>query len=91
MKCHLIVAIVLGVLFSCRVASIAQSSDSLQAPPAVIEAWKDMRLGMFLCWGPVTLTGKEIGWSRSAPPDGKQRGLRCAFAAAGQNDSDSSV
>ena len=23
-----------------------------------------MRFGMFICWGPVTLTGHEIGWSR---------------------------
>ena len=26
-----------------------------------------MRFGMFICWGPVTLTGKEIGWSRGKP------------------------
>jgi alpha-L-fucosidase len=26
-----------------------------------------MRLGMFICWGPVTLTGREIGWSRGKP------------------------
>ena len=79
MKCHSIVAIVPGVLLSCQVASIGQSPDSLQAPAPVVEAWKDMRLGMFLCWGPVTLTGKEIGWSRSAPPHGKERGFCCAF------------
>lgn len=23
-----------------------------------------MRFGMFICWGPITLTGHEIGWSR---------------------------
>ena len=24
----------------------------------------DLRFGMFIHWGPVSLTGKEIGWSR---------------------------
>jgi alpha-L-fucosidase len=41
--------------------------DMLTARPDVIRAWQDMRYGMFLCWGPVTLTGEEIGWSRGAP------------------------
>lgn len=26
-----------------------------------------MRFGMFICWGPVTLTDREIGWSRGNP------------------------
>jgi alpha-L-fucosidase len=29
-----------------------------------IEQWKDSRFGMFIHWGPVTLKGTEIGWSR---------------------------
>ena len=29
-----------------------------------IEDWKDARFGMFIHWGPVTLKGTEIGWSR---------------------------
>jgi len=29
-----------------------------------IEAWKDARFGMFIHWGPVSLKGTEIGWSR---------------------------
>lgn len=28
--------------------------------------WRDKRFGMFIHWGPVTLTGKEIGWSRGS-------------------------
>ncbi|MDF7822682.1 alpha-L-fucosidase [Pontiellaceae bacterium B12227] len=34
------------------------------APRAAVEAWKDLRFGMFIHWGPVALTGHEIGWSR---------------------------
>ena len=26
--------------------------------------WEESRLGMFVCWGPVSLTGKEIGCAR---------------------------
>ncbi|MCB1130140.1 MAG: alpha-L-fucosidase [Verrucomicrobiae bacterium] len=36
------------------------------ADPAAVAKWRDMRFGMFIHWGPVSLTGKEIGWSRGA-------------------------
>ena len=29
-----------------------------------IEYWKDLKFGMFIHWGPVSLRGTEIGWSR---------------------------
>jgi alpha-L-fucosidase len=29
-----------------------------------LEEWKDARFGMFIHWGPVSLKGTEIGWSR---------------------------
>ena len=29
-----------------------------------LKAWRDARFGMFIHWGPVSLTGHEIGWSR---------------------------
>jgi alpha-L-fucosidase len=35
-----------------------------KAPQEAVEAWKDLRFGMFIHWGPVALTGHEIGWSR---------------------------
>ncbi|MCF7973514.1 MAG: alpha-L-fucosidase [Phycisphaerae bacterium] len=28
--------------------------------------WRDARFGMFIHWGPVSLTGKEIGWARGS-------------------------
>lgn len=36
------------------------------ADPAAIAHWRSLRFGMFIHWGPVSLTGKEIGWSRGA-------------------------
>ncbi len=36
------------------------------AKPEAIQRWQDMRFGMFIHWGPVSLKGTEIGWSRGA-------------------------
>ncbi len=32
-----------------------------------IRRWRRMAFGIFVHWGPVSLTGKEIGWSRGDP------------------------
>ena len=37
-----------------------------EADPAAVARWQALRFGMFIHWGPVSLTGKEIGWSRGA-------------------------
>jgi len=36
--------------------------------PESIRKWQDARFGMFIHWGPVSLTGYEIGWSRGTQP-----------------------
>lgn len=38
--------------------------EAASASPAAIKNWQDARFGMFIHWGPVSLKGKEIGWSR---------------------------
>lgn len=43
-----------------------ETRDWLKADPQAISDWQDMRFGMFIHWGPVSLTGREIGWSRGA-------------------------
>jgi alpha-L-fucosidase len=35
-----------------------------KADPAAVARWQSLRFGMFIHWGPVSLTGHEIGWSR---------------------------
>lgn len=35
-----------------------------QAPANIMREWQDKRFGMFIHWGPVSLQGTEIGWSR---------------------------
>lgn len=37
---------------------------SLEVPAERIAEWQAMRFGMFIHWGPVSLKGTEIGWSR---------------------------
>jgi len=39
----------------------------MQPDPTAVKRWQEMRFGMFIHWGPVSLTHKEIGWSRGAP------------------------
>jgi alpha-L-fucosidase len=44
----------------------AEPEPWLKPDPAALKRWQDMRFGMFIHWGPVSLTGYEIGWSRGA-------------------------
>jgi alpha-L-fucosidase len=39
-------------------------ASATPASPDAIANWRAKRFGMFIHWGPVSLTGKEIGWSR---------------------------
>jgi len=47
---------------------LAQPISEFKETPAEREArmawWRESRFGLFVSWGPVSLTGKEIGWSR---------------------------
>ena len=36
-----------------------------------LQWWREARFGLFIHWGPVSLVGTEIGWSRG----GERRGL----------------
>jgi alpha-L-fucosidase len=46
------------------------SSDYLRASEQDVEQWRQMKFGLFIHWGPVSLKGTEIGWSRG----GERRG-----------------
>ena len=52
------------LLSSCNNKDGQIQAKRSKAPPGAVEKWKDLRFGMFIHWGPVTLTGHEIGWSR---------------------------
>ena len=59
-------------------ASLALLSAALPLPAAesphaaALESWRADRFGLFIHWGPVSLKGTEIGWSRA----GERRGYR---------------
>ncbi|MBW7989672.1 MAG: hypothetical protein FVQ84_06610 [Planctomycetes bacterium] len=50
--------------------SSAQSSSFLKADKQDVQRWREMKFGLFIHWGPVSLKGTEIGWSRG----GERRG-----------------
>jgi alpha-L-fucosidase len=39
-------------------------AEAAVPPPADLSWWREARFGMFVHWGPVSLRGTEIGWSR---------------------------
>ncbi|MCF6331830.1 MAG: alpha-L-fucosidase [Draconibacterium sp.] len=52
-------SLIFTLLFS---LSVFAQQTSLK--PELIKNFQDMKFGMFIHWGPVTLRGTEIGWSR---------------------------
>jgi len=60
----------LGLLLSFSVAvaqggSAGSPEDATRRREARIAWWREARFGMFIHWGPVSLTGLEISWSRA--------------------------
>ena len=72
------------MLFGCGLACGAEpAADASKAAPPLpsrserMQWWREARFGLFVCWGPVSLTGKEIGWSRAGErrhPKGANQG-----------------
>jgi|GEM_PF-78581 len=68
------------------VAGSATAPDYMQDVPefevhrkARLAWWREARFGLFIHWGPVSLKGTEIGWSRKGP----RRGHRSGAARSG--------
>ncbi|MCU0917879.1 MAG: alpha-L-fucosidase [Planctomycetes bacterium] len=53
-------------------AGPATEKGYLQAGPQDVQAWRELKFGLFVHWGPVSLMGTEIGWSRG----GERRGRK---------------
>jgi len=49
-----------------------EHKEHLNASAEDVQAWRDMKFGLFVHWGPVSLMGTEIGWSRG----GERRGRK---------------
>src|ERR1022692_2207862 len=70
----LLLAAALSRGFSLHAVEARSTAAAAGAPPAAqrLEWWREARFGMFIHWGPVSLKGTEIGWSR----DGERRGYK---------------
>ncbi len=55
----------LMVVVNLTLAQTAVVTSDTNAAAARIRWWREARFGMFIHYGPVTLTGKEISWSRA--------------------------
>ena len=58
-------ALLLLYLFSIIKIGFAQQTGVIKTPKAVLDDFMTKRFGMFVHFGPVTLRGTEIGWSRN--------------------------
>ncbi len=47
-----------------RLGGGGEANPALKTNSGALKNWRQMRFGMFIHWGPVTLRGTEIGWSR---------------------------
>ncbi len=63
-----------ALLACCSVfaAPAATTPSPTAADVARLQWWREARFGLFVHWGPVSLKGTEIGWSRA----GERRGYR---------------
>jgi len=42
---------------------VPQLKETAEQRDARMQWWRDAKFGMFLHWGPVSLSGKELGWA----------------------------
>ncbi|MFO8012742.1 MAG: alpha-L-fucosidase [Phycisphaerae bacterium] len=59
----IVVSLLLAIV-STPTAAAAEDAAPLTASPEDLAWWRDARFGLFIHWGPVSLKGTEIGWSR---------------------------
>ncbi len=57
--------LMLALLFACLVPGLAIAETGPAPTSARMAWWRDARFGLFIHWGPVSLTGQEISWSRA--------------------------
>lgn len=53
-----------AILIATLAAASLCAQEITPVQPEALKKWRDARFGMFIHWGPVSLTGHEIGWSR---------------------------
>ncbi len=82
MRIQLCITLVAGLVIAQQLPLAAAEPTS---PPesneqriARMKWWQEARFGMFIHWGPVSLKGTEIGWSRNPGPNGHRGNIPAA-------------
>jgi alpha-L-fucosidase len=57
--------LIAGLFFLAGIPSVKAQQVVAKTNARVLNEFMDQRFGMFIHWGPVTLRGTEIGWSRN--------------------------
>ena len=50
------------------------AAETPQQRDARMQWWREARFGLFIHWGPISLKGTEIGWSRDPGPNARRGG-----------------
>lgn len=58
------------------------ASSILSPDDPSVKSWRDRRFGMFIHWGPVSLKGTEIGWSRAGARRDRKETIKKGIPAA---------
>ncbi|HZC22027.1 MAG TPA: alpha-L-fucosidase, partial [Candidatus Binatia bacterium] len=62
----LVAALIASPWLACPACALDRSISTTPNPvPERLRWWAEARFGMFIHYGPVTLTGQEISWSRA--------------------------
>lgn len=64
MMFFIIFFILYSPVFSQIVGGGGEANPNLKTNVQALKNWQNLRFGMFIHWGPVSLRGTEIGWSR---------------------------
>ncbi len=56
-----------GAAEAVDLSKVPQLKETTEQRDARMKWWRDDKFGMFLHWGPVSLSGKELSWGRDAP------------------------
>jgi len=73
-KTIIIPCLLLTLVLSCSSLVFKEKTPGLQANEEDLQWFRDAKFGLFVHWGPVSLKGTEIGWSRGGErkyPQGK--------------------
>jgi len=60
----LLLCIILAIPLSAQYSGGGEAHPGLTTHAQALKEFQDMRFGMFIHWGPVSLRGEEISWSR---------------------------